>query len=263
MDYVFARAHVSIGLFQAMLQQRHLDALLLFFEWKIGGNLKRRGPRPLKQCRNLRLDTLAEALSIVAEDRWNTRSWILQEAFVSGGYMILLFPRAKDVSVKGWSLICHDRSLTEISIQLDILQSCLEQSSAFFTSSPQTRISTKLPRWAETLDQLRWFQPKDKLPHSVNIWINDFKPRRTCNAAMALCFLKRRNNDRVADRLAIIANLCNYRLRLNTVKLEKSQSRLSVCILALAIANGDFSLLSPEIYYVPRELNISKFAQII
>ena len=253
---------MSIGLFQATLQQRHLNALFLFFEWKLGGNLPHRGPRPLKECRSLLLGTLAEALSIVAKDRWNTRSWILQEAFVSGGSMILLFPREKNVSVRGWSMICHDMSLTEIGIKLEILQKCLEKSSAFFTSSPQTCSSIKVPGWGETLDRLRWFHPKDKPSHTANFWINDFKPRRTCNAATALSFLKHRNNDRVADILAIIANLCDYNQRLNTVELEKSQRRLSVCILALALTNGDLSLLSPEIYRLPRGLHPSEFVHI-
>ena len=146
MDHVFIRAHISIGLFQAVLQQRHLDALLLFLEWDVGSKLKRRGPRPRRQCQNLRLDILAEALSIVAEDKWNTRSWVFQEAFVSGGYMVLLFPRAKDVNVKCWSLICHDMSLTEISIQLDILQNCLERSSTFVTSKSRASSSVELSR---------------------------------------------------------------------------------------------------------------------
>ena len=79
---------------------------------------------------------------------------------------------------------------------------------------------------------------------------------------MPLCFLKRRNNDRVADRLAIIANLCNYTIRLNTFKLEESQSRLGVCIFTIAIVNEDFSLLSLKIYNVPRKSHISKFDQL-
>ena len=40
-------------------------------------------------------------------------------------------------------------------------------------------------------------------------------------------FLNHRDNDRVADRPAILANLCNHILQLNTKELERSQSRLS------------------------------------
>ena len=257
MDYVYVNAQMSIGLFRATLEQRHLDALLLFFEVDIGSHMRRRGPHPLKKCRYLHIDTLAEALSLVAMDRWNTRAWIFQEAFASAGKMILLFPRANEVAVKGGNLICQDLSFTEIAIGLDILQKCMKQSAGFFTPKPGNSLPVKLPEWAETLKRLDWFQPEPQGYHFGDFWINGSKTRRTCTAAVAWSFLKHRENDRVADKLAIFANLCDYSLRLDTVELEKSQNVLSVCVLALAIANGDFSLLSLDCYQVSRALHIS------
>ncbi|KAH8589924.1 hypothetical protein B0O99DRAFT_676412 [Bisporella sp. PMI_857] len=254
MDLVYLKAHTSIGLFNArFIHQRHLDALFLFFEWELGSSMQRRGPRPLKECRTLHLDILAEAVSMVINDRWNTRAWILQEAFSSGRNMILLFPRGKNIDLSGWSLICHDSSLTEMAIRLDIVRQCLSQSRSFFTSSQYRHVKIKDPEWHKTLETLRWFHPKPKPSHSVDVWVNENKPRRTCNAAVAMSFLKSRQNDRVADRLAIIANLCDYSLRLNTSKLEASNHSLSVCIHLLAMMNGDFSLLSPEAYSIPRK----------
>ena len=263
MDYVYVNAQISIGLFRAILEQRHLDALLLFFEVDIGSKMRRRGPNPFKKCRILHINTLAEALSIVAMDRWNTRAWIFQEAFASAGSMILLFPRAKEVAVKGWSLICQDLSFTDIAIRLDALQKCMKQSAGFFTPKPGNSLSVRLPEWAETLKRLDWFQPEPQGYHFVNFRIKGSKTRRTCNAAVAWSFLKHRENDRVADKLAILANLCDYSLRLNTVELDKSQNVLSVCILALAIANGDLSLLSPDSYYIPHELHFGMFVETV
>ena len=263
MDYVYVNAQMSIGLFRATLEQRHLDALLLVSEVDIGSHMRRRGPHPLKKCRSLHIDTLAEALSIVAMDRWNTRAWIFQEAFASADKMILLFPRAKEVAVKGWSLICHDMSFTDIAIRLDILQKCMKQSAGYFTPKPGNSLSVRLPEWTETLKRLDWFQPEPQGYHIVDFWINGSKTRRTCNAAVAWSFLKHRENDRVADKLAILANLCDYSLRLNTVELDKSQNVLSVCILALAIANGDLSLLSPDSYHIPHGLHFCMFVQTV
>ncbi len=224
--------------------------------------MRRRGPHPLKQCREIQIKTLAEALSILVLDRWNTRAWILQEAFVSAGKMILLFPRGEKIAVRGWSLVCHDLSLTEIGIRLGILQECINQYTGFLTSRSGSSIPIRLPKWAETLERLSWFQPEPSGSHIINIWIRGSKPRHTCNAAVAWSFLRHRDNDRVADRLAILANLCDFTLRLNTVALEKSQNCLSVCIFALAIANGDFPLLTPESYHIPRGLHISTFFQV-
>ena len=37
-------------------------------------------------------------------------------------------------------------------------------------------------------------------------------PRKTCNAAVALYFLRTQLNHRPADRLAILANVCDYEI---------------------------------------------------
>ena len=255
MDFVYTNAHISIGLFRATFEHRHLQALLQFFEWKNDLIMPRRGPRPLNNCRHLRMETLAEAVSVIAMDRWNTRAWVLQEAFASAGNMIVLFPRAKEMAVKGWSLVCQDLSLTEIGINIYILHRCIDRCAGFFNPKPGSRIPVKLPQWAETLERLSSFLPEPHPSHTFETWI------RTCNAAVAWSFLKHRDNDRVADKLAILANLCDYTLRLDTVELEKSQKPLSVCIFALAIANGDLSLLSPDSYHIPRGLHNGMFIQ--
>ena len=263
MDFVYTNAHISIGLFRATLEPRHWQALFLFFELKVGSNMPRRGRRPLSRRQNLRLETetLAEALSIVAMDRWNTRAWILQEAFVSAGNMTILFPKAKDMAVEGWNLVCQDLSLTEIAINLHYLHKCIDRSAGFFNPQPGSSIPVKLPRWAVTLERLSSFLPEAHSTHMFAFWIGGSKNRRTCNAAVAWSFLKYRDNDRVADKLAILANLCDYTLRLNTVELERSQKPLSVCLFALAIANGDLSLLSPDSYHIPRGLHNSMSTQ--
>lgn len=56
-----------------------------------------------------------------------------------------------------------------------------------------------------------------------------------------------------------MANLCGYHLRLNTVELDKTQPSLAVCTLVLAIANGDFSLLIPQIYHLPQSNVLGRY----
>jgi hypothetical protein len=72
--------------------------------------------------------------------------------------------------------------------------------------------------------------------------------RYACNATQALRLLAHHGNSRIPDTLAILANLCNFPLRLNTVSLENSELTVleysfSVCAYVLAIVNGDMSLL--------------------
>ncbi|KAL9034509.1 MAG: hypothetical protein Q9180_005365 [Flavoplaca navasiana] len=64
------------------------------------------------------------------------------------------------------------------------------------------------------------------------------------SAAEVLALLDSRGNSVVSDRLAIVANLCSYDVRLNAKELERRQRSFSTCVLALALLNGDLSLLT-------------------
>ena len=257
MDYVYQRAHFTIGLFQARFSQRQLHALSSLYEHYHGSHLPRRGPKPSSQRQSINFRALVEAAQVVANDRWNTRAWIIQEAFVSQEY-ILLFPRSKGIKTSGWCLVCHDLSFTDIAIDLRNMKACLDLAIKYFRSRYSASQTSENLELQKVLSQLRWFQPQVRPSHSFIPWINDQKPRRTCNAAVALSYLKVRDNHRVADRLAIIANMCDYNLRLNTARLEEVQPRLSLCIHAIAIANGDLSLLMPENYRIRRGLSAGK-----
>jgi hypothetical protein len=48
--------------------------------------------------------------------------------------------------------------------------------------------------------------------------------------------------------------MCEYYQRLDSQKLQKLDLRLSTCVLALSLMNGDFSLLTPQVYRSPSQL---------
>jgi hypothetical protein len=52
-----------------------------------------------------------------------------------------------------------------------------------------------------------------------------------------------KGNDRLVDKLAIMANICNYEWRLDTHAIETEGLSFSACILAMALYNGDTSFL--------------------
>jgi hypothetical protein len=78
--------------------------------------------------------------------------------------------------------------------------------------------------------------------------------RPTINAAGALTLLKHRECYFESDRLAIIANMCDYDFRLDTNAIGNNFHSLRLAILALALNNGDLSLLAPEAYPPPDEI---------
>ncbi|KAI1427001.1 heterokaryon incompatibility protein-domain-containing protein [Xylaria sp. FL1777] len=272
MDYVYTNAKISIGLFNTHLQQKHLDSLVLAFESRGGQPFKEvRGRRALNGCRKVDLHVMYDALSMIVNDKWNTRAWILQEAFASSGNMILLFPRVENVDAARWLLICHELSQSELAIQLDAIQRCLEACHQLLGPlilqtlqgkparcrrgrargrGKEQRLLGQKEEIQATMRRLQFFHPRH-LSHPWTFWVNNSKPRRTCNAATALSYLQTRDLLRVVDKTAIVANICGYDFRVNASKLEETQNSLATCIMALSIANGDFSLLVPQVYRVP------------
>jgi Heterokaryon incompatibility protein (HET) len=248
MDLVYVNAHVTIGLFSTMLEQQHLENLLFFEEQVLASlNILPRGSThtTTRRRQTVRVQALTEAFQRIVSDPWNTRAWVLQEAFASAGNLLILFPAAKHVSTKHLQLVCHERSFSEICIDFQVLFTSLKTAKELIGRSSRGVVIES------TTEKLQWLHPETPKRGLFEMSIAHTQLRSTCNAAVALSFLRQRENSVVADRLAIIANLCGYELRLDTSSLEKSESSLGVCVLALAIMNGDFSLLIPEIYDAP------------
>lgn len=66
---------------------------------------------------------------------------------------------------------------------------------------------------------------------------------RVCNPLAAVLYLEGRSNSRHGDRLAIVANLCDYAVRLNSTKLDELGFGYSTCLLALMLLNGDITYM--------------------
>ena len=247
MDFVYVNAHITIGLYSANLKQEHLDNLLMLDEDVANAiGLRSRGPvwRKLRN-RIAHGPTLVEALKRVTHDPWNTRAWILQEAFASAENMLILLPQANGVSTKHLRLVCHQMSSTEICISFEVLYLCLK-----IANVVASRLIYDV-ELEQVTKRLEWFSlraPKERQPE---ISVGGARPRDTCNAAVALAFLRLRDNSVVAGRLAIIANLCGYELRFDSLALQRLQRSLALCVLALSVMNGDLSLLTPEMYAAP------------
>lgn len=183
----------------------------------------------------------------------------------------MLFPRSKDNRVTGWTLICHERSLSEIAIRLDSLVQCIR--SCFkpvsdilrqqISRADNLRIkespSSKREGISEvssvdlkmTLERLRLFHPEE--PREKQIYsLNGSRIKRVCNAAVALTYLRLRELYSVPDKLAIVANMCGYSVRLDTTRLGETQDSLGACMIALSLCNHDFSLITPEVYRIPK-----------
>jgi Heterokaryon incompatibility protein (HET) len=186
------------------------------------------------------IEDLGDILGALADDNWFTRAWTLQESTSAGVSMLLLIgcpglskpdvfgPNPEEFEISIW-----DFQEAMVNARL-LIEEGLAQNS-----------------WPDTSDAIHVSNLADELWNRIPTIIPDrFKSRQevsyrqTCNAAEAITFLAEREISFFPDKLAILANMCNYECRIDTKILGNPKSSFSTCALTLSILNGDMSLLT-------------------
>ena len=226
MDVVYQRSLYPVALLQVHIAtQRQLDLLCQMIE---GTEL------PADD-----LPDLLSLLQLIDNDRYFTRTWCLQESVAGGIEMAILIPHAPDLDkpeVLGTIPGEVETSIIELTQAVGYAHSCV-----LLCDEP---LSTSfITHFNDTVDHILSFLPTETAKPDTGY--DDPEWRQTCNASQALIFLNQRQNHRVADRIAILGNMCNYGSRLDTNAIEAAGYGFSICAFALAIFNGDFSLLQP------------------
>lgn len=261
MDLVYSRAERSIALLDSTLDPEiHMPALSALYKWS----------RFRYEIRNLigsnqELDVWSQSeqilslLETVSQERWNTRAWVLQEAFSAGEKMFLLFKKPCNSHVSPYPVVRTDLSLSDIAVNMDDFALCIDSAEELFTNRPPQYAEEVLPsirdiaqhnkhRISQLFQRLKVQFIRPRLTNGSSSKYRFGHAKRSCNAAAALSFLRYRKNSIVSDRVSIFANLCDYDYRLDMVEVERRGFPLSASLLALSILNGDFSLLVPETY---------------
>lgn len=221
MDLVYQRASFSVAVLEVEItEQRHIDALEVMLE----GSPDEMGAPKL-------LD-LIQLLELIAGDPWFERAWTLQES-TSGSRQMTLLVRNEPALHTPYSMWMRNGNIElELSQLHNILSSWLPMQLSICKLSADL-----LSRWNRFL--ARWF---DVMVPEVSTEF-DVEKRIACNGAEALAYLKTRSNSVISDRLGIMANLCQYSIRLDTIALDNAGFDFSLCALTLAVLNGDMSVL--------------------
>ncbi|KAH7310974.1 hypothetical protein BKA65DRAFT_162144 [Rhexocercosporidium sp. MPI-PUGE-AT-0058] len=261
MDIVYNRAIATVGLHEANItSQRQANALKMLI-----GLDRFRKHESLELIKPEILDPLFRFLEMVIADRWYTRAWVIQEAISAGKKLFLAFRRGVGVSYPPSFRFSRNPTKHSLDAQKDQLSSGL--------ISMYVEEFQGLIRVARRLLQERNLQPSPITYHSAygpsNILeyaerlypsFNSSKfqfqmaapflygNRQSVNASTAVTLLRSRQCRDTQDKVAIVANLCNYGVRLNTNEVAKHCKSLRAAILSLALLNGDCSILVPEIY---------------
>lgn len=131
----------------------------------------------------------------------------------------------------------HIRGLDTVEIYNDVLEKLQDDGLAGMISKLDD-----LDELVQNIDRAR----KQVLLHTPSdVWTERIPTHRlVCNAALAHDCLSPVRNSRPMDRLAILANICQYPIRINTAKMQARDYDLSTCFFTQALVNGDLSFLA-------------------
>lgn len=229
MDIVYENSIDSVAVLRTMVtEQRHCDAL---------GSLVAFEPRTVRRTHAI---DVVEILEQITADVWFQRAWTLQESTSGGTSMTIMLPCVPGIDVPPelrhrW----FDDPDENVEFRLDHLvvsaATWFEPGFPGFCEDPDSEITSRLHAWQD-----RWAR---MIPTGTYDFEADAR-MNLCHASEALWHMSVRENTVVADRLAIIANLCGYERRLDTIKLDELGYGFSICVVVLAMLNGDTSILA-------------------
>lgn len=263
MDSVYNKAMVTMGLHAYhVTSQREATAIRVWSQYA-------KNPGQYVPNRDM-VDGLIDFLEGVQKDRWYTRAWVIQEAISSGFNLFLTFPKAPGIlwpsssyrlsgerGAPAHPLDTGKRVLDSelIMIPVDEFQAIVGAARALLERrfQPVGGLLLFRPEVAyPILKKAERLHPKVNTrqdPWDINIRSTRiYGPRRRVDAATAVTLLNQRGCRDVQDRVTIVANMCDYEIRLNTGDVAQHCGSLRIGYLAISLLNGDLSLLVPELF---------------
>ncbi|KAL2005562.1 hypothetical protein VTN00DRAFT_10055 [Thermoascus crustaceus] len=282
MDIVYNRAVVTAGLLKTEItNQTEMDAIYTLMAFGVdesGRGIRWEGPGPAPRTVDFQLlNHVLNFLERISADRWYTRCWVAQESLSAGNHLMVVLRRGPGLSYRSHfefqgrarpppSPSTRDSSKriqsNNVAIPVEDFHRLI-QAAKFFLQRDFTLVGSALVRYGHERMSLHHagsilaaaeaLHPAAPNPRTLaeKVFIvgsNSYGPRQTVDAAGALTLLRTRECRDVQDRVAIVANMCNFENRLDTRALARNCKSLRLALVALTVLNGDYSLLAPEAY---------------
>ncbi|KAF7195807.1 hypothetical protein HII31_02824 [Pseudocercospora fuligena] len=225
MDIVYEHAQVSLGLLSLQITDQK------FLQFLDEEQLQK------MQFNAESIHDLRRFIEWIDTERWLTRAWCMQESWSAGSKMLVMM-KCDDSLEKPEGFGDIDG---EVLINFETLSKILNGISGALEKAQKQFPDFEIDQaW---LNRFRRKAVKTSPEDTSQDMVIGSRTRLRCSAAEGLNSLGPRENSRIVDRIAILGNLCNFSVRLNTDKLEQLGYGFSICAYALAILNGDLSLM--------------------
>ncbi|KAH8163686.1 hypothetical protein CIB48_g4550 [Xylaria polymorpha] len=219
MDQVYHNANWTLGLLNTTIEtQAEMDILECLIEH-----------------RELSSEQVGDAVNLMhrfSQDRWFGRCWIFQESSLA--LNMRLMAKCDKSLVK--PAVCGRIEGEVCFFGIDALQRLAQATLACANRNSHRMLITGLHK----MEEIDWWSTS--MYPQITVSADNTTKRFACSAAEAIHHLQFRQNSRPADRLAIVANLCQYGTRLDTTKIDTNSHSFSVALVTLAVINGDMSL---------------------
>ncbi|KAF4453785.1 hypothetical protein F53441_3611 [Fusarium austroafricanum] len=180
------------------------------------------------------LDRVREAfrlLHYITSDTWFSRAWTFQENYRANSSMTLLITHSMGLNYneRFQQFVCLDGELyiNSATFHEQATKLCLAYSNPQLRIQHRANILSRAQRYAVTLQGDDGSAPSSMSPTIIED-------------------ISKREIEKGWDRLAIIANCCQYTKRVNSDKLHHSNASLSLSLLALCLMNGEILSNHPE-----------------
>jgi hypothetical protein len=191
-------------------------------------------------------------LRYITADKWFTRGWIYQENYRGGEQMVLLIPHHENLNP--WKCPSLGSLRNELCIKSIVFHDASTKLCVAYQShQPPPRLLEDILSRAGR--------------YSVLLQSGDNASRTSAPLSMSPHIIKdviARELTERWDSLPIIANCCQYSLRLDSTSLQSSGQSLSLSVLVLCLANGEILSNNPKYSMdvkLARTLTVTEFLE--
>lgn len=188
-----------------------------------------------------------DMLAHLFKDRWWTRAWIFQEEYLSSTKMHLLIRR------QPWMKVIRQFGFLQGEICLDACE-FRKQATMFLLAFKRETHDRCGKRCAKMLKRFGRYEVQYRFQTDT---------KRRAMSARIFADIQRRKLDQESDRLAIVANSCNYGARLISKEMRRQGYNVDLCLLALYLLNGEILRNGRKIKKSAGEMDITNYIQYV
>lgn len=223
MDQVYSNSEYPVGLiFTKLREQEQINMLANLLRGRYVDTVD--GQPRLRTTEDNR--HVLDLLKLITSDKWWTRAWIFQEEYRGSTRMKLLIPHSHSLHKNGMKIVLGDME-GELQVSSTDFR---EQATLFCLAYREEAEGERRAICDLILSRTRKYKT-----------ILEYTDELSGKGMSPIIFkdVGARNIEHSSDMLAIIANCCEYPVRLNTETLKQREYSLSLSLLVIYLLNGE------------------------